>query len=91
MNFEWDDKKDGANADKHGIDFARAIAVFADPLHVTKVDNRFDYQEERFITLGEIEGRLYHVVTTCRQAGESIRIISARKANKRERSRYDDR
>ena len=57
MRFEWDDAKNRGNFTKHGLDFADAELVFAGPC-VTFVDDRFDYGEERFVTLGLLAGRL---------------------------------
>lgn len=90
MQFEWDEDKDSGNRAKHGIGFEAASAVFLDPFHVTFVDDRFDYGEQRFLTLGAIEGRVFVVASTARDGGDTIRIISARKANRRERRLYAD-
>ena len=89
MNFEWDAEKAAKNLEKHGVRFETAMAGFADPARITVVDERFDYGEERLVTLGRTEDRVLMVVTTERDAGQTIRIISVRKANKRERSTYD--
>ena len=56
MTYEWGDAKNRSNFAKHGLDFADAELVFAGPC-VTFVDNRFDYGEERFVTLGLLAGR----------------------------------
>ena len=89
MNFEWDEEKSEANRKnpKRGFAFDEVMPVFLDPFRFTFLDNRFEYGEERWSTFGEIEGRLFNVVYTMR--GDVIRIISARKANQRERRRYD--
>jgi len=87
MEFEWDSKKAESNFRKHGVRFKSATAVFADKNRLTAIDDRKDYKEERYTTLGIIEGRLYVVIYTT--TSEAIRIISARKANKKERKRYD--
>ena len=88
MRFEWDDRKSDDNRAKHGFAFDDVMTVFLDHNRVTFLDARSDYGEDRWTTLGEIEGRLFALTFTMR--GEVIRIISARKANKRERKRYDD-
>ena len=86
MGLEWDSRKAAANLEKHGIDFADAVAVFLDELAVTIPDDRAD--EERFITLGtDALGRLLVLVYTWR--GENIRLISARRATRRERRQYE--
>jgi uncharacterized protein len=88
MQFEWDDAKNRSNFAKHGLDFADAELVFAGPC-VTFPDDRFDYGEERFITLGLLAGRL--VVIAHAPRGEATRIISMRKANRREQKNYQKR
>jgi len=88
MNFEWDADKAEINQKKHGIRFEVAMKVFADPDRVTVVDDRFDYGEERHLTFGLIDNRLYVVVSTEDEATQTIRIISARKGNERERKRH---
>ena len=90
MKFEWDHAKAEKNREKHGIRFEVAAKVFLDPERVTVPDRRFDYGEERFITLGRIDDRLYVVVFAEKAMTATIRIISARKANARERRRYGD-
>lgn len=87
MQFEWDDNKSAENKDRRGFTFDDVITVFLDEERMTILDDRYEYGEERWTTLGEIEGRLFAVTFTMRD--EVIRIISARKANKRERKRYD--
>lgn len=91
MNFEWDAEKAQRNFEKHGIRFEIASGVFADPDRITAVDDRFDYGEERLTTLGRTSEGILVVVTTERNEGKTTRLISARKANKRERSTYGDR
>tara|TARA_R110002020_G_scaffold36134_11_gene108647 strand:- start:1220 stop:1507 length:288 start_codon:yes stop_codon:yes gene_type:complete len=88
MQFEWDSGKADLNATKHGVGFELAALVFLDDDRLTAIDSRFDYGEERLITIGHIEGRLHVVVYTLIK--DTIRIISARKANKREQARYAD-
>jgi uncharacterized DUF497 family protein len=85
QGFDWDEDKRIANAQKHGIDFADAVAVFEGDT-VTVEDNRFDYGETRFITLGLLKGRIIAVVYT--ERGKVTRIISARKATKHEQITY---
>jgi len=90
MDFEWDAEKARKNLEKHGVRFEIAEAVFIDPNHITAIDDRFDYGEERFVTLGQTYDGILVVITTERDEGQIIRIISARKANKRERIAYHD-
>ena len=88
MEFEWDDAKDQANIRKHGISFAEAQHVFDGPV-LTRIDDRADYGEVREISLGLLSPDApLMVVHTAR--GEKIRLISARKASRRERVIYYD-
>ena len=91
MNFEWDADKAQSNFEKHGVRFEIASGVFVDPDRITAVDDRFDYGEERLVTLGRTSEGILVVVTTERDEGRTIRLISARKANRRERNTYGDR
>jgi uncharacterized protein len=87
MAYQWDRNKAATNFNKHGIDFADAVSVFSDDLAVTVNDERFD--EERFITIGiDAFGQVLVVVYTFR--GKDIRIISARKATRPERTQYEE-
>ena len=87
MRYQWDRNKAVANLNKHGIDFADAVAVFSDELAITILEDRFT--EERFITIGvDIFGRVLVVVYTLRD--DEIRLISARKANRTERKQYEE-
>ena len=78
--------KTAENLAKHGVPFNFATRVFFDPYRLDNEDKRRDYGEERRLTLGRIEWRLYAVAYTMR--GEVARLISARKANQREQRRY---
>jgi hypothetical protein len=87
MAYQWDREKASANLNKHGIDFADAVSVFLDDLAITVTDDRFE--EERFITIGmDALGRVLVVVYTWR--GNEIRLISARKAMRHERTQYEE-
>ena len=88
MWFEWDARKAAQNLAKHGVPFEYAARVFLDPLRLDAEDRRRDYGEQRRLTLGRVEGRLYVIAYTSR--GRMIRLISARKANARERRQYDE-
>lgn len=87
MEFEWDTGKAAQNIAKHGVPFEYATRVFLDPHRLDGEDKRHEYNEERRLILGMIDGRLFVVAYTLR--GEVIRLISARKANERERRQYD--
>lgn len=85
MNFEWDETKRKTNSSKHGLDFADAELIFSGATF-TFVDDRFDYEEDRFITLGLLRGEV--VVMAHTEQEESIRVISMRKATKNEQKLY---
>jgi uncharacterized DUF497 family protein len=87
--FEWDKQKAERNQSKHSISFPFATRAFDDENRVTVIDHRFDYGETRYITLAKIDNRVYVVAFAIRSS--SIRLISARKANKREVKRYENR
>jgi uncharacterized protein len=87
--LEWDGKKAWENFNKHGVAFTEAATVFGDPLSLTIADPLHSTDEERFVTIGQsTEGRLLVVVHT--ERGDTIRIISARVATRRERRSYEE-
>jgi len=92
MKFEWDDTKNITNQEKHGVSFEEAIEVFDDALQISKLDHRFNYFEERWITIGTTKKEHILVVANLffsDEGEEIIRIISARKANNSERKTYE--
>ena len=87
--FEWDPAKEAANRAKHGVEFAEAGTVFADPLSLTIPDPQHSVGEQRFVTVGvSYQGQLLVVAHTDR--GDHIRIISARRASRAERRQYEE-
>ena len=86
VEITFDAKKNARNIQERNLPFELA-AEFDFESAVTTEDTRQDYGEQRFRSLGRIESELYALVFTTR--GESIRIISLRKANRRERARYE--
>ena len=93
MQFEWDSEKERANLKKHGVSFDLARRVFEDPNHLSTQDRHED-GEERWQTLGLIGPVAIFLVAHTIEDGngeEVVRIISARKASKTERRRYDER
>ena len=93
MLFEWDPAKDAFNQRKHGVSFTEAREVFDDPLHLSLLDKRFDYFEERWITIGQSSGRRILVVATLSfddDGEETVRIISAREATSNENRQYEE-
>jgi uncharacterized DUF497 family protein len=85
--FSWDRSKREANLAKHGVDFSQA-ENFDFSTALVLVDHRYDYGEVREIALGPIGNRL-HVLVYARRA-PLLRVISLRKANRRERNRYEE-
>ena len=86
--FEWDEEKNRINLEKHGIGFALAVRIFEGPV-LSFVDDRNDYAETRYRSIGQIEGVVVLAVIHTDRAGKT-RLISARAANRRERRRYDE-
>ena len=90
MQFDWDKNKAESNFKKHGISFDDAVTVFADPYLLFTEDYQHSIGEEREWAIGEAEnGLIIVVIFTVRQ--EVFRIISARKATKKERKQYESR
>ena len=87
MHFEWDEEKNKANIQKHGLDFAEAREIFTAPILVA-LDDREDYGEDRWIGIGMLKSLIVVVLYT--ERGEDIiRIISLRKALADERNQYE--
>lgn len=88
MEFEWDERKSAANLLKHGVAFSDAITVLSSDDRAITLFEESGGDEERYITIGtDALGRTLVVVYTVR--GRHVRIISARRANKRERKEYE--
>lgn len=92
IRFEWDAIKARRNLAKHRVSFEVAVRIFADPFQVSSQD-RFENEEHRWQTIGKVEGQLLllvaHTVGEDKDGTEVIRLISARKADSKERKRYD--
>lgn len=89
ITFEWDAAKAKANLKKHGVSFEEAQSIFFDDFAVQFFDDDHSSDEERFLMLGMSTGARLLLVCHCeRDAGSVIRIISARKATKRESAFY---
>ncbi|CAN5584554.1 BrnT family toxin [soil metagenome] len=90
MEFDWDPEKAEANLVKHGVSFKEATGVFTDPLAVTFADPDHSGDEIREITVGKSEG---HVILTVSHTDRDgiVRIISARRANWKEKQGYGTR
>lgn len=89
IRFEWNSAKAAANVKKHGVSFEEAKTVFYDEFAVQFFDDEHSPDEERFLLLGMSTGARLLLVCHCeRESGNVIRIISARKATKRESTFY---
>lgn len=89
ITFEWDPAKAAANLKKHKVSFEEARSVFFDEFAMQYFDEDHSTSEERFLMLGMSSGAKLLIVCHCeREHGEIIRIISARKATKRESAFY---
>ena len=92
LSFEWDPSKDAENQHKHRVSFEEAETVFSDEHALLIDDPEHSSTEDRFILLGlSVRFRVLLVVHSYRKEDEVIRIISARRATKSERRRYDQR
>jgi uncharacterized DUF497 family protein len=87
MDFEWDPRKAAANLKKHGVSFEEAKTAFLDELGAYYPDTQ---HELRFILIGYSRQRRLLYVVHAEVKAEAIRIISARKATKHEKARYED-
>lgn len=91
MRIEWDSGKAKANKKKHGVGFEEAASVFSDPLARIINDPDHSEDEDRFILLGvSLQSRLLVVCHCYREDDDVIRLISARKAMKKERKKYEE-
>ena len=86
--YEWDDEKNRANIEKHGVSFERAVRIFEGPT-LSVVDERFAYEELREISIGLVDGVVYLTVAHTDREGVT-RIVSARPATRSERRRYEE-
>ena len=89
FDFEWDQIKADKNRRQHGVSFDDAVTVFADPFSITIPDPDHSAEEQRFVDIGtSARGAVLVVVYT--ERGDSIRIISCRKATGAERQLYEE-
>jgi hypothetical protein len=91
LRFEWDETKNKRNRSKHGVWFEEAQSVFYDPRGLFSDDSAHSDEEDRFIMLGMSSAARVLVIIHCyRDSGECIRIISARKATRKEIQFYEE-
>jgi len=89
LQFEWDPRKAADNLLKHGVSFHEAATVFDDPLAITYPDPDHSEDEFRLLTFGtSVERRLLVIAHT--EGGDTIRIVSARRATRGERKIYEE-
>jgi uncharacterized DUF497 family protein len=90
MEFEWNKNKAASNLSKHGVSFDEARTVFDDNFYVDFYDPDYSYDEHRYIIVGQsAQNRVLIVSYT--ERGDAIRLISARKATRKEREMYEER
>ena len=89
LSFEWDENKAKTNLVKHGVSFEEASTVFGDPLSLTIPDPAHSQVEDRFIIMGHSHQRKLLVVAHT-ERGDNIRVISARRASRKERKHYEE-
>lgn len=89
MTFEWDPEKAEGNLEKHGISFEEAMSAFADLLSVTISDPDHSVEEQRYLLLG-LSYRGLLLVVSHTERGQTIRIINARRADRREKRTYEE-
>ena len=90
MPFEWDAEKAAENLRRHGIPFEEAETVFDDPLSQTLLDPDHSEGEERYLEIGYSRRRRLLLVSYTERQGR-VRIISARRATRKERQSYEER
>jgi uncharacterized DUF497 family protein len=91
MRFEWDPRKAASNLTKHGVSFLEACTVFDDPFALRALDERHSTSlETREWLIGQSDSKVLVVVFTVRYGWNAYRIISARKATRKERLTYEN-
>ncbi len=90
MKFEWDEKKARSNLAKHKVNFDLAITVFDDPCALIAPDPKHSQKEKREWIIGLSDSGVLVVIFTKRLAGKLYRVISARRASRRERKMYEE-
>ena len=88
IEFDWDIKKAESNFKKHGVNFEEATLAFADPFAWRDLDPKHSLVEKREYLLGKIDFNIINISFTVRNNGLTFRIISARRANEKEKETY---
>ncbi len=89
MKFEWDQNKADSNLSKHGVSFDEAPTAFDDPFYLDFFDPDHSFGENRYIIIGQSSNNRLLLVSYAEQ-GETVRLISAREATRRERKDYEE-
>jgi hypothetical protein len=89
LRFEWDKKKNTSNLRKHGVSFEEAESAFADEFGRLIADPDHSDEEDRFVLMGVSARLRLLIVCHCYRYEDTIRIVSARKANRSERTQYE--
>jgi len=90
LSFSWDSKKNKSNKRKHKVSFEEAESCFFDPMHILISDPDHSQDEERMVLLGMSSNSRLLIVVHAEVVEDEIRIISARKADKKERKSYEE-
>lgn len=90
MEFEWDKNKAASNLSKHGVSFDEARTAFDDPLYIDFYDPAHSYDEQRYIIVGQ-SAQNHLLMVSYTERGKVIRLISARRATRKERETYEER
>jgi uncharacterized protein len=90
LAFEWDQDKERANREKHGVGFSEAISVFGDPLARIFGDESHSFSERREILIGHSQAMRLLLVCFAELEDGRVRLISARRATRRERHDYEE-
>jgi uncharacterized DUF497 family protein len=88
--YTWTEKKNQINKDKHGIYLSEVIDVFDDPNLLEWYDAAHSINEDRYITIGRLHGRVIFFVVTTDKANDEVRLIMARKAEPKEQEAYNE-
>lgn len=88
LKFEWDDEKEQKNISKHKIDFSTAALVFNDDYRIEMYDERHSIEEDRYITIGQLNNFTFILMVVYTERKDAVRIISARLATKKEKEMY---
>jgi uncharacterized protein len=90
VKFDWDENKNLSNYRKHGVWFEEAQTIWADEYAIEFYDSEHSSVEDRYIRIGHSTSSALLLVIFCERNGDTIRIVSARKATSKERKEYEE-